>query len=63
MQVLLREKRRARLGIGTHFLALFTLTLPHLAAAAVFAAVILLPMTSLNTTSARLPSGPPTSLH
>ncbi len=37
-----------RLGITTYFIALFTLTLPHLAVAAAFSAVAFIPMTDLN---------------
>ena len=33
-QVYLRERRKCKIGVFTHLMALFTLALPHLAAAA-----------------------------
>lgn len=48
--VFLRENKRCRLGIPTYFIALFTLTLPHLAVAAAFSAIVFIPMTDLNNT-------------
>ena len=47
-QVFLRENKRCNLGLLTHFTALFTLTLPHLAVAAIFSAIVLIPMCDLN---------------
>ena len=51
-QVFLRENKRCNLGLLTHFAALFTLTLPHLAIAAVFSAIVLIPMCDLNNNGA-----------
>ena len=47
-QVFKRESQRCRLGIATHFAALLTLTLPHLAVAAAFSAVAFILMVGLN---------------
>ena len=55
VQVYKREKESCRIGLLTHSLALFLITVPHVLVSAVLTAVIIIPWVGLNPTGASRP--------